>query len=139
MAKASGIEIKIDDKKLKGMIKKHPKRADDWLAGVAQEMVNDIKLSFGTSPAGKTYKRGKKVHIASQPGYPPNVDTQALRGSINSERMAMLSYEIRDGVEYGYELEMGSEKVAPRPFMQPVFEEWRKKIVLDAKKNLKLT
>jgi hypothetical protein len=111
---------------------------DQWLRGVAEEMKNDIVLSFGTSPAGRTYQRGRRTHVASQPGFPPNVDLGALRASMHVEPAGKLSYHIADGVEYGIDLEDGRERIAPRPFVQPVFSDWQKKIAADAKRNLKL-
>ena len=33
---------------------------------------------------------------------------------------------IADGVDYGIHLEQGTDTLAPRPFVGPVFEEWRR-------------
>lgn len=134
----SNFEIKIDQRKLQQLIATEPERVDKWLRGVAQQIVGDIKLSFGTSPDGREYKRGTVTHIASQPNYPPNVDTGTLRASIDSRPVASrkLTYEIHDGVEYGYHLEMGTERMEARPFVAPVFNDWQRKIMDDAKRNL---
>lgn len=134
----SNFEIKVDQRKLQQLIATEPERVDKWLRGVAQQIVGDIKLSFGTSPDGRAYERGTVTHIASQPGYPPNVDTGTLRASIDSRPVASrkLTYEIHDGVEYGYHLEMGTERMEARPFVAPVFNDWQRKIMDDAKRNL---
>lgn len=134
----SNFEIKIDQRKLQQLIATEPERVDKWLRGVAQQIVGDIKLSFGTSPDGRAYERGTVTHIASQPNYPPNVDTGTLRASIDSRPVASrkLTYEIHDGVEYGYHLEMGTERMEARPFVAPVFNDWQRKIMDDAKRNL---
>lgn len=134
----SDFEIKIDQRKLKQLIATEPERVDRWLRGVGQQIVGDIKLSFGTSPDGETYQRGNVQHIASQPGYPPNVDTGTLRASIDVRKIGNLRYEVHDGVEYGYWLEMGTELIAARPFVAPVFREWQDNIADDAKRNLGL-
>lgn len=137
----SDLKLKVDKQKLDAIIKNEPEEADRWLRGIAFQIVGDIKLSFGTSPDGRAYQRennGKSkgvIHIASVPGYPPNVDTGSLRASIDAERLGHLKYIIHDGVEYGVSLEFGKERVAPRPFMKPVFDDWQKKILDDAKSH----
>lgn len=97
---------------------------DAYLRGVAQEIVNEIVLSFGSSPPGRTYDN----HTASQPGYPPNVDTGALRASIRWAKTGRLEYTIFDGVPYGVLLEFGTPRVRARPFVRPVFERWRTRL-----------
>lgn len=126
----------LRDKKLRDIIKNHPARAEAWLSGVAEEMVSDMKLSMGTSPKGRAYKRKRVTHIASVAGYPPNVDTGALRASIKWERAGTLTRRISDGVAYGIHLEQGGQNMAPRPFMGPVFSAWQRKIADDAKRRL---
>lgn len=139
MSNKTGLTIKVDNAKLRRLAATSPATVDAWLRGVAEEMVSDIKLSFGTSPAGKTYKRGqKRVHIASQPGYAPNVDMGTLRASIRWEAAGDLTYHIMDGVEYGQQLEFGTTRIAARPFMTPVFTNWAGKIEADAQQRLKL-
>lgn len=116
-----------------------PDDASRWLDMVATDIVSDIKLSFGTSPPGKKYVRDNGVvHVASQAGYPPNVDTGALRASMRWEAAGKLRRMVMDGVEYGYKLEVGTSEVAPRPFVSPVFIAWRQKIY-DAADDLDLT
>ena len=129
-------EIKVDTRKMQNIIRNETERADRWLRGVANEILGDIVLSFNTSPPGWSYKRGNKAHVASQLGYPPNVDMGTLRASMGVRRLKQLAYEIHDGVEYGYHLELGTEHIAPRPFVGPVFDDWQKKIQDDARRNL---
>lgn len=128
----------LDERELVRLIKQYPQEADNWLRGVALEMENDLKQGMLDSPAdGETYKRGKgRVHIASSPGNAPRPDMGALLGSINTQRRGRLHYEHRDGVEYGIFMEFGTEHIAPRPWVNPVYEDWRKKILADAERNL---
>jgi hypothetical protein len=121
--------VRYDNRKLREIVAKAPERADRWLASVASDIADDIKLQFNTGPAGRTYRRGGIVHIASAPGYPPNVDTGRLRASIRSRRIKRLHYQVEDGTEYGLALEIGSEarKLRPRPFFTPVITEWRQR------------
>lgn len=120
-----------DTRKLQRLAQQSPQMLDAALRGVAEEMTGDIKLSFGTSPAGRTYTRGSVTHVASQPGYPPNVDTGTLRASMRWAKAGRLTYHIMDGVEYGVMLEFGTSRMAARPFIVPAFEDWRRRKFAD--------
>lgn len=81
---------------------------------------------------GRAYKRGRKVHIASKPGDPPAPDTGRLRGSTQSEVL-----RTNDGAlgivsvntEYAAALELGTEKIAARPFISRVASENRERLM----------
>jgi HK97 gp10 family phage protein len=94
---------------------------DRWLNGVAHDMLADIQMSFGESP--------------SAPGEPPGVDTGTLRASMRVEKQRPLVYHIMDGTNYGLYLEWGTTQMAPRPFVRPVFDNWRRKKILAAAKR----
>lgn len=118
--------VKIDVSKLRELKREMPGRFDDALRAAAEEIATDIKLSFNTSPAGQTYKRGNVTHVASQPGYPPNVDIGTLKNSIRAIRgNHQFEHYIVDGVQYGIFLELGTERMKARPFFTPVMENWR--------------
>ena len=131
-------QVTIDTRKMQNIIRNQPERADAWLRGVANEILGDIVLSFNTSPPGRSYTRGETTHVASQPGYPPNVDTGTLWASMGVRRLKQLRYEIHDGVDYGIHLELGTERMAARPFVGPVFDDWQRWIEDDARRNLRL-
>jgi hypothetical protein len=106
-------------------MREYPGKVNTWLDGFAENMVTEIKLSFGTSP--------------SPPGGPPGVDTGALRASITWENTGPFERTISDGVEYGVELEDGTERNGgPRPFMRPVFDRANQRIEGDARAKLNL-
>ncbi|GIL09276.1 MAG: hypothetical protein BroJett033_7870 [Chloroflexota bacterium] len=131
--------IDLDLSGLDRVLALEPQRVAAWLDGVAEAIVTEIVLSFGTSPPGRTHTRGSVAHVASQPGYPPNVDTAALRASIRWEPTGPLERTIMDGVEYGVYLEDGTEDILPRPFMGPVFDDWRGgRLERDARQRLSL-
>lgn len=130
--------VKLDTSGLDRLMKEEPGKVNAWLRGVADQMLGDIVLSFNTSPGGEVYTRGSVSHVASQAGYPPNVDTGTLRASMHVEPVSMFSFRIADGVEYGIMLEDGTEHISARPFVAPVFDDWSEKIGDDAKKNLGL-
>jgi len=135
---AKGFSYRLNDARLTELVNKHPTQADDWLRGVAEEMVGDVKLSMTDSPAtGRVYARGQnRTHTASSPGNAPRPDMGTLMGSIRQERRGALHYVLTDGVEYGIYLEDGTERMAARPFMRPVFDVWRRKIAQDAREKL---
>lgn len=131
-------KVVLDTKGLQQLMRTEPQKVERWLAGFAEAMVTDIKLSFGTSPAGQSYTRGGITHVASQPNYPPNVDIGTLRASIRQDNVSAFTKHITDGVEYGIYLEDGTESIAPRPFMQPAFDRAAKIVGEDAARNLGL-
>jgi len=120
-------KTRVDSAKLRAIIADNPALVDEMLRSAGAGMLGDILLSFNTSPPGREYERGGVVHVASVEGYPPNVDTGALRASMNVQKQGEGEYWIQDGVEYGLYLEEGTERMGPRPFIAPVFDEWRGK------------
>lgn len=100
--------------RLELILRTTPENGERALRMVAEEMVTDIKLSFGTSP--------------SAPGEPPGVDTGTLKGGIMATPDGPGRILIHDQVEYGVYLEFGTERMDPRPWMTPVFEAWRGRI-----------
>ncbi len=121
------MSVRLNKRKLEQLIQTTPARANQLLRGAATEIVGDIVLSFGTSPDGREYQRGGVTHIASQEGFPPNIDTGALRASIRWAEESPLRMVIHDGVLYGILLEQGTERMRARPFITPVFEQWRQR------------
>lgn len=131
-------KVTLDDTKLRQLMQTEPEKVALWLDAFTEDLLTRIKLSFNTSPPGETYTRGSISHTASQPGYPPNVDTGALRASMHWERQGQFTRTISDGVEYGIMLEDGTESILPRPFVSPAFADAQKRIGPDAKQNLEL-
>lgn len=131
-------DVRVDVSGIDRMLRSEPGKVEQWLDGVAENIVTDIKLSFGTSPAGLSYIRGGVTHIASQPGFPPNIDIGTLWNSIRWEKTGRRERTVLDGVEYGIYLEDGTEDMLPRPFMVPAFERARREIERDAQSNLGL-
>ena len=130
--------IELDMKVLERIIADQPSRVEHYLDGVAETIVNEMKDSMLSSPAsGRAYDRGKgRVHIASIPGQPPRVDMGTLINSLKWRRVGSLMRRISDGVEYGIFLEMGRDRVQPRPFVRPVFDAWRVKFADDIRTHL---
>lgn len=72
---------------------------------------------------GKTYRRGSITHRASKPGDPPAPDTGRLRQSVQSEVFATPDGAlgvVSVNASYAEHLELGTEKMKPRPFISTV-------------------
>lgn len=134
MAKTEVVfNVTVDISGIERIVAETPDKVSAFLDAEAEQMVNGVKQSFGTGPAGRTYKRGKEKHTASAEPGPPAVDTGELIGSIIWKSVAKFVRRIMDGVEYGIHQEVGTEKMGPRPFMGPEFERTRQRIGQDAK------
>ena len=131
-------DVVLNTDGLDNLIRDEPQKVDIWLDGFAESIVTFMKLSMGTSPAGMEYTRGGVTHIASQPGYPPNVDIGALINSLGWEPTGQFERTIYAGTEYALPLEEGTEDIQPRPFVAPAFDDAQKRIERDAQENLGL-
>lgn len=98
-------------------------------------------------------KRPAKYHHPSMPGHPPAVDTDRLRASITfqcsdgtgskigpkahagdevsrpNESWGNPVCVVGTNVEYGRYLELGTQKIKPRPFLRPALENNMNKIL----------
>jgi len=111
--------VTYDKKVLDKMIRDIPRELDALQDKQAETIVNNIKLSFGTSPPGRTYKRGHTFHVASIPRFPPNVDRGELRSKISWEAPRRGMRRIWSKAGHSEALELGTTKMAPRPYMVP--------------------
>jgi len=105
--------------------------ADLRIGLLAREGQEFVKESFGTSPPGKVRSRrfiAGGDHTASQPGYPPNIDTGRLKRSIAVRKDAPLQWAVATDVPYSVHLEFGTFRMAPRPFMGPMAVEIEKRV-----------
>ncbi len=77
---------------------------------------------------GRTYKKGKTVtHRASAPGDAPAPDTGRLRNSTQGEVFATSDGAlgvVSVNTEYAAALELGTERIAPRPFISRLASEY---------------
>ena len=119
------MSVRLNKRKLQQIRQNLPNVGGQFVRAWATEMTSDIVLSFGSSPPGETYGRGGISHVASSPGFPPNVDTGTLRASMRWAMTGPMKAIIHDGVIYGVMLETGTENMAPRPFFTPVIVDWR--------------
>ena len=79
-------------------------------------------IQTGTK-SGRVYPRpGGKSHRASAPGEAPATDTGLLVNSIRSASEQGLTWRVSASARYAALLELGSRRVAPRPFLAPALE-----------------
>lgn len=113
---SDGLTFTRDLRGLQKVIRENPDKAAAGMDAAAQQMVNEIKLSFppdGPAPAGS----------------PPAVDMNHLRPSIRWEPIDKFTRKIEDGVEYGVYQEFGTDRgLEPRPFMTPMFQKWAREL-----------
>jgi hypothetical protein len=60
-----------------------------------------------------------KNHVPSAPGEPPNEDTGTLRTHIETTQTGPLSVEVSSNAPAAVDLEVGTSKMAARPYMAP--------------------
>ncbi len=109
------------------------------LAIGANDIRNTIILLMRNTPKdGKVYKRGKKKHIASSPGNPPAIDSGNLVASIlfDVRDMEVEVGSIINIPPYPTYLEEGTDKMEPRPFLEPAVEKHKDEIVNDIGQNV---
>jgi hypothetical protein len=60
-----------------------------------------------------------KTHYSSQPGEAPNTDTGVLAGYNFAHPTGRFSWQINNDADYALALELGTSRMAARPFMVP--------------------
>lgn len=63
--------------------------------------------------------KAPREHQASAPGESPANETGKLADSIRTQRVDSLTSMVTVGAEYGADLEFGTTKIEPRPFIGP--------------------
>lgn len=129
-ATAKMVKVNIDFAKLATHNQAKAKRFVQ-VASLAGE--NELKNILGPNPSrsGRQYKRGQKTHTASAPGEAPAIDTGRLRQSVASTppRKEGRSFVAETGMatEYAEKLELGTERIAPRPSVSLLAHEKRRR------------
>jgi len=138
-----GSTIKLDQAAIAKYVKAKERHVLTTAGMIIEADVKEI-LSNSYSPSSNrrtyTVTEGGKKHTASAPGEPPAVLTGRLRASITwdfssaiktvkigSSNQLMRNPEmpvVGVPVNYAVELEYGTDKVAPRPFMRPVRDKY---------------
>jgi HK97 gp10 family phage protein len=90
------------------------------------EMKNEIETGAKT---GITYQRGNISHTASAPGQAPASDSGKLVGSIRYKKKSATEHEVSINSEYALALEVGTSRMAARPFITPALQKAKKKLM----------
>lgn len=77
---------------------------------------------------------GGKNHVPSRPGEPPNANLGVLDRSIHAERTGPLTAQSVADAPHAVPLEVGTSKMAARPYMRPAAKKIRKEVDALAKK-----
>jgi HK97 gp10 family phage protein len=95
--------------------------ADRLVFRLAHRIRNHAVESILKGPkTGRVYKRKGVTHRASAPGQPPAADLGRLAQSITVKHTPGSKVAtVIAGTKYARLLEMGTRRVAPRPFMRP--------------------
>lgn len=112
--------IRLDKRRLEQIMRESPDIIDDAVGAMALDGQRMVQMSFNAS-RGRRYKRGTVIHIASLPGYAPNIDTGKLMNGISVRKPQSRQRIIHTGdTEYAAWLEFGTSKMAARPYMRPM-------------------
>lgn len=80
-----------------------------------------VAIMTGTK-SGQVYVRGTRSHRASAPGEAPANDTGRLVNSIRARLEQGLTWRVGADARYAAPLELGTNRIAPRPFLAPALE-----------------
>lgn len=112
--------IKFDEAALAELFKSPDGPVGKTLTRIAIKVERRAKQLASTPGRGRVY--GRRKHRASAPGQGPAVDTGRLRSSISHEVGKVgttIVARVGTDVEYAKYLELGTSKMAPRPFLRP--------------------
>lgn len=100
------------------------------LGKAATEFETEMKNEIDTGKkSGITYQRGNISHRASAPGEAPATDSGKLVGSIRYKKKSDTQHEVSINSEYALALEVGTSRMAARPFITPALQNAKKKLL----------
>lgn len=104
-----------------------------FLQGEARTLISKSshKVVWETGPRGGRKRREIKGANRSKPGEPPHKDTGFLRSSVAWRTEIgddALRVVVGTSVNYGYWLEMGTTKMAARPWLRPTLDNNRERV-----------
>jgi len=70
-----------------------------------------------------------RQHVPSRPGDPPNQDTGLLANNIEVVSKEPLVVEVSSNAPYSAALELGTSRMAERPFMRPARDEEKPEVL----------
>lgn len=95
-------------------------------------MRNSALEVLGHDGSGRVYKNG---HVASSPGSPPAPDTGSLRRNWSQQKLiggngggVRIHLRLRSQMFYAPFLDLGTRRMAPRPFTKPIEQKARPQV-----------
>lgn len=128
------VEISGDKDFLKAAKAYAKKQSVDLDAALSMAAINlegqSKQLILSHASKGVIYQRGTVQHQASVAGSPPNSDTGTLVKNITIEKIKG-GYDVgsRKGAPWGLWLEFGTNRIAPRPWLQPTYDKVVKELI----------
>lgn len=112
-----------------------------FLKAMAQVLKNSAKRRIMSGPkTGRIYQRYNpfRLHQASAPGQAPASDMGLLVASVDAEvDPQQFNIVLSASAPYARDLEYGTSKMAPRPFLLPTIYEYRDRIVDGIRRAIK--
>ena len=118
---------------IKHLFNESNKPMNNILLGAAQEIRKEAVRSIQQDPkTGIVYQKYNptREHRASAPGESPATDTGNLVRNIKAKNSTKNEVIVQSNAPYSQDLELGSGKILPRPFLFPATEKSGKKIVM---------
>jgi hypothetical protein len=85
----------------------------------AGEVLAEARRLMQEPKSGKVHKRKGRIHRASAPGEAPAIDTQELYDSGKVDDSRPMDVSIVFTAPHAEELEIGSSRIKPRPYLEP--------------------
>jgi len=112
------VDIRLSDRRLQDLQGEVEEKAHRAIKKAAFDIEANAKQSMMGPHTGRVYGE----HQASAPGEAPAVDTATLINSIGTKMLNRLLAVVYAAAEYALHLELGTTRIAPRPFMLPAAE-----------------
>jgi hypothetical protein len=102
---------------------------DKIINAAALDVRNEVVQSMRGPKSGRTYRvpSSKRTYTASAPGEAPAVRLGTLRQSIQVEFVAPCHRRVGTNMEYALGLELGTKRMAARPYLRPALDRVRQK------------
>jgi hypothetical protein len=110
------------------------RRAAVLVEKVALDIELEIKTGMTEEKSGRVYTRAQgKTHQASAPGESPAIDSKELVKSVRTEEAGDLKRVVGSDDPVSVLLELGTDKIAPRPSFVPAAENHRQEFIEGAR------
>lgn len=121
----ASVEVKFTDNSEKFL--RRLDTAEAIVKKFAFDVEGNAKAAIMSGPkSGRRYGN----HTASAPGEAPATDVGNLVNSIHAKKESRFVWVVGVGAKYGKALEMGTRRMAPRPFLLPALMKVERSFIL---------